>query len=89
MSDAKEVPSDVDGAACPSRCFADCIVDALSGQNHTEVELADKYGISIEDVEQIMIDAGYERCESCDYWFEASETLGDNDEPLYTCKQCR
>lgn len=67
----------------------DEIVNALAGQNHTEVELADKFGMSIEDVEQVMIDAGYERCESCDYWFEASETLGDDDEPLFQCKQCR
>lgn len=65
------------------------IVNALSGQNSTECYLSDIYEISIEDIEQIMIDEGYERCEVCDYWFEASETLGENDEPLYSCKQCR
>ncbi len=64
------------------------IVEKLVGQDHTEVSLSIEFKISIEEIEEIMVDAGYERCESCDYWFEASETLGENDEPLYKCQQC-
>lgn len=65
------------------------IVDALLGQNHTESEIADTYNITVEQIEEIMVDAGCERCETCDYWFEASETIDENNEPTYQCESCR
>lgn len=68
---------------------ANYIINALSGQNDTESRLADKYDVSIEDIEEVMINAGYERCEACDYWFESSELLDDLGEPVYQCAQCK
>ena len=65
------------------------IIDALSDQNYTEMELSYKYNLQIEEIEEIMINAGYERCELCDYWFEMSEMLDENDEPIYKCIRCR
>ncbi len=65
------------------------VVNDLSGQNHTEMDMVDKYDISIEDAEEIMVEAGYERCELCDYWFETGEMVDENNQPLYECPQCR
>lgn len=66
------------------------IIDALLGNNHhTEATLSDKYGISIEDIEELMGNKGYERCEQCDYWYEWSEVLDDVGEITYVCQSCR
>lgn len=67
----------------------DEIIESLIGQNWTEVELSSKYDVTIEHIEELMVENGYERCEVCDYWFEMSETIDEDDEPTYCCESCR
>lgn len=55
----------------------DCIVSCLAGQNHFDTDVASKYDVAIWMIEEIMVDAGYERCSACDHWFEAGELVDD------------
>jgi hypothetical protein len=73
-----EIPDDVEAE----------IVDMLSGQNYTELSVADKFEVTIEQVEQVMVDAGYERCVLCDHWYETYEFVDGDNEQRDTCDQC-
>lgn len=45
-------------------------------------------GLDIEDLEEIMAEAGYERCPECECWTEISELVDDESEPC-PCGGCR
>ncbi len=59
------------------------IVERLQGTSNNNIE-----GLSIEEIEEIMLDAGYERCPECDVWVECGELIDDNDEQC-SCESCR
>ncbi len=65
------------------------IINALAGQNTNEARLADRFGISIEDVEEIMSNADYTRCVVCDLWFENHEFVDDDGDVHDSCCHCR
>lgn len=57
-----------------------------SGAN--EAELCDQFGIELEDLEKIMLNANWERCPECDWWCECGELVDEESEPC-ACEQCR
>lgn len=66
------------------------IINALAGQTDTnEARLAERFCISVEDVEEIMSNAGYTRCVTCDLWFENHEFVDDDSDVHDTCRYCR
>lgn len=64
------------------------IVSMLQGQNYTETEVCEAIGIELEDVEDIMLDEGFDRCPVCDYWFEAGEFIEQDGGGVYYCPSC-
>lgn len=65
------------------------IADRLSGTSGSyDEKVLEEYGIEeIGDLEEIMGDMGYERCEGCGWWCENSELSEDEEEGL--CDDCR
>jgi hypothetical protein len=65
------------------------IVSKLAGTSGlSDSSVCDEYSISLEDLEELMLDARYERCSECDWWCEISELVDDDSEPC-PCESCR
>lgn len=45
-------------------------------------------GVSISEVEEVMAEAGYERCPDCEIWVEINDLVDEEDEPC-ACSSCR
>lgn len=45
-------------------------------------------GVSISEVEEVMANAGYERCPECETWVEIND-LVDEDDDECVCSGCR
>lgn len=52
------------------------------------VAIAEKYGIPEDEVEEALLDKGIERCAGCEWWFEVSELVDDEDENPGYCDEC-
>lgn len=66
----------------------DEIVERLAGTSGTyDHTTAEEYGIEYEDVEEIMDDAGYFRCEECEWWCEDADRAEEAEESN-TCIDC-
>lgn len=59
------------------------IVNRLSGTSDYLID-----GVSISEVEEVMADAGFERCPDCEVWVETSDLVDEDDEPC-VCSSCR
>lgn len=68
--------------------IVDKIVEQLAGTSNSWCAASEDAGIEIEAIEEIMLNANYERCPECDWWVECSELLDDNGE-LTVCENCR
>lgn len=64
------------------------VISKLAGSAMGETSLCDECGVSMEDLEEIMTDAGYERCSECEWWCECGELL-DDDSNVVACESCR
>ena len=53
------------------------------------VQIAVKYAIPEDEVEESLLDAGIEVCVGCGWWFEVSELVDDEDENEGYCAECR
>lgn len=67
------------------------IVDRVAHQGDGEAWAMQVYGIELEQIEELMEDANYERCPECGNWVEAGELSGDDseDRPCYNCQPRR
>ena len=61
------------------------IVEKLVGTSESGASEAEAVGLELEDVEEAMVESGYERCVDCDHWCEISEI----DEESGACHSCR
>jgi hypothetical protein len=59
------------------------IVKRLSGTSNYLID-----GVSISEVEEVMAEAGYERCPDCETWVEINDLVDEDDEPC-VCSSCR
>ena len=50
--------------------------------------IAEKFGISVEEVQENMVDSGWERCPDCEQIVECGE-LADEDGEEQACDECR
>ena len=67
----------------------DQITQKLSGTSGIyDSGICEEHGISNEELEELMVDAGYERCSECEWWCETSELVDDESEPC-PCDSCR
>ena len=50
-----------------------------------------EFGLSIDEIEELMLDANYERCPECEWFVECGELIDANMEerPCYDCKPYR
>lgn len=65
------------------------IVERLAGSaGIDESAICDEYGIELEDLEDLMVDSGYERCSECEWWCETGELVGEDCE-VQPCDSCR
>jgi hypothetical protein len=64
------------------------LIDTLDGRCSIEDgNICDKFEIDINELDEIMGEAGYERCCECGYWCLRSEMTEDGDTD-YKCDQC-
>jgi hypothetical protein len=64
------------------------IIDRVANQGDGESWAMSAFDLELEEVEEIMEDANYERCPDCGHWVEAGELADDDCEPrpCYNCK---
>jgi hypothetical protein len=70
-----------------TRVIKDDVVDTLSGMSIGEEDLCEEHDISMEELQEIMVDAGYEKCSACGDWLEDNEFADDEGDK--TCYSCR
>lgn len=51
-------------------------------------EIAERLSVDEDQVDDLMLDAGLERCQVCEWWCEVSELIGDDGLPV-PCESCR
>lgn len=51
-------------------------------------EIAERLAVDEDQVEDLMLDAGLERCSDCEWWWWVGELIGDDGRPT-TCESCR
>lgn len=79
----------LDSSAVLGQPAKDAIIKRLAGTaGDAEGILCDEYKITIEDIEEIMVDAGYERCSECEWWCEVGELVDENSD-VQPCESCR
>lgn len=67
----------------------------IIGTCMTNSEIAEKFGISEDDVEDYLLNYNVERCSGCGWWFESGEltpdedTEPDDDDLVGKCQDCR
>ncbi|WP_027894484.1 hypothetical protein [Calidithermus chliarophilus] len=64
------------------------VVGLLEGTYGDEGAVAERFGLSLEQAEDIMLEANYERCPECGHWVECWE-LVDEDLEEVPCLSCR
>lgn len=64
------------------------VVSNLEGTCSKVEQIAEELGITEDDVLNIMLDEGYERCSVCDWWCETGE-LVDEYGNIVPCEGCR
>lgn len=64
------------------------IISTLIGTSSMDLNVIDEYEIEMEDIEELMLNNGYERCGDCGVWVESSELVDEEDEPRETCESC-
>jgi hypothetical protein len=57
------------------------------GLGSTYERMMEKYDITEEDIEEVMADAGWERCPECDWFVECSELVDAEGEDT-ACDSC-
>lgn len=63
--------------------LVDKIIEELRGTSMREGVVCDEYDLDLDDVEEAMVKAGYDRCSVCGVWCETGELDGD-----YACESC-
>ncbi|MEQ5770021.1 hypothetical protein NFH98_20835 [Halomonas sp. H33-56] len=59
----------------------------LAGSCRPAADAADEFGLTEDEVNRIMVEAGHEVCEACGWWCEEVELDVIDDE--YVCTDCR
>lgn len=68
----------------------DKIVNTISGYANGEEKAVEKFEIEFDDIPDIMLNAGYDKCPCCEWWVELWELIPiDEDEPDGYCENCR
>lgn len=67
------------------------IVDNVAHRGDGDSWAMQVYDLEVEDIDNIMADANYERCPECHGWVEAGELADDdcNSRPCYNCSPRR
>ncbi len=61
------------------------ILNRVAGYAMKEFALAEEMDISVDEIVEVMVDNGYERCSMCCVWVESCEVDEENE----ACKSCR
>ena len=64
------------------------IISYLADTCNSELEAEERFGIDVDDVIEIILESGYERCAMCDYWQHKRHLVEDEDGIQYICKDC-
>ena len=65
------------------------IVEKLEGTSGVgENNICEEYDLSMEDLEELMLDNNYGRCPECEWWCECGELVDEDGEPC-ECTSCR
>jgi len=75
-------------AAYKRRCRDCYIIITLADTCMLDNQLCDEIQTSLEHIEEVMTNAGYERCSECETWCETSELVDEESEPC-PCENCR
>ena len=59
------------------------IVLRLMNTSIQDLRICDDYEVDLEDVEEVMVNAGWERCSVCDVWTEVGSLNADDE-----CESC-
>ena len=65
----------------------DKLVDDIAHCGDGEMRARQEYGLEVTELEEFMLDHGYERCPKCEWFVECSELLDDNNQPT-VCSNC-
>ena len=70
-------------------CQLSEIVDLLTGYADGEQKALERFDLTIEEVEDVALNNGLERCPTCDCWVPAYELVDDDNEVRDECEDCR
>lgn len=54
-----------------------------------DMQIAGKYDIEGEELEDLLLDNNIERCTNCQWWCHSYELLDEEGEPVYLCSDCQ
>ena len=63
-------------------------VEDVYGYGDGDGKIMTKYGLDLAEVDEMMLDNGYERCKSCRNWTECGELVDEHGD-VTTCDQCK
>ena len=75
--------------------FSKQVADYALGTCRSNAEIADRFDLDIDEVEEVLLDANIERCSLCGWWYESGELTPDEDTEEYSddlvglCQDCR
>lgn len=64
----------------------DKIINYLADSCNTEMQAEEIFGVYVDDVITIILEAGYERCAACGYWQHKRHLKEDGND--YICNDC-
>ena len=65
------------------------IINYLANTCNSEFDAEERFGVEADDIIDIILEAGYERCCFCDFWQEKRDLTEDEDGIQYVCEDCK